>query len=87
MYNESKLRRKAKKAGYTIHKGYQRSISHDHAVCVNFRGECETGYNLIDNVTGFLVCGCFDQSRDHLFTLEDVQDFLASVYYENAMNF
>ena len=40
---------------------------------------------MIDLATGFYVWGCYDNNCDHLWTLEDVEEFLKKVYLEHDM--
>lgn len=81
MYNESQLRRKAYKVGYRLNKGFQHFLGKGYPVA--FR---EVGYNVIDIDTSCIVCGNNDV-YDHLFSLDDVEEFLREVYKANDMKF
>lgn len=83
MYSEQTLRRKSAEAGYRIHKGFQHY--HNGAIVTNWNGERFTGYDVVDLATEFSVWGCYDQNCDHLWQLEDVEEFLKDVYLKNGL--
>ena len=78
MYNEKTIRKKAAEAGYRVSKGF----SHYHSGGISTWGDGtrDTGYNVEDLSTGFLVWGCYDNIRDHIWSLEDVDAFLREEY-------
>ncbi len=87
-YTENTLRRKARKAGYRIHKGFQHYLGDkSYPVWTNCYGEREVGYAVIDESTGFMVWDCYNEIVDHIWNLDDVEVFLKSVYEENGLVF
>ena len=76
MLSEKTLRRRAIRLGYSVSKGYQRYLRKPNPICRDYNGEPITGYNVTDLRLNCLVWPCFDEARDHLFTLTDVVDFL-----------
>lgn len=78
---ETTLRKRAANAGYKISKGFQHY--HNGAIVANWNGERFTGYNVIDLATGYPVQGCYDNNCDHLWNLEDVEQFLKDVYLKH----
>lgn len=86
-YSERTLRRKARNAGYCIEKGFQHWLSKDYPIYTYPFGERETGYNITDLATNTLVYGCHNGNVDHLFSLDDVEEFLTEVYAENGLVF
>lgn len=76
--SESALRRKAKKLGYTLEKGYVR-FTVGGEIFRYANGERDTGYMLKDNYTGFYEWGCYNELLTHQWSLQDVEDFLNSV--------
>lgn len=83
MMRECTLRRKAKNAGYRISKGFQHQMTGNYPVAP----DREVGYNVEDLTIGCLVWGCYNEIRDHLWTLEDVEEFLREVYEDNGLTF
>lgn len=83
MYSESTLRKKAAAAGYSIEKGFQHY--HNGTIVTNWNGERFTGYNVKNLATGFYEWGCYDNNYDHLWQLEDVEEFLKKIYLEHDM--
>lgn len=75
MYSESTIRKKASKIGYSIHKGCIHFLSSNYPVYSN-----DVGYNVVNDTTGFTVWGCYNNIFDHLWSLEDVEDFIKSEY-------
>lgn len=86
-YSLSTIRKKAYAAGYRVEKGFQHY--NNGAVCRDCNGDAYTGYNVWDLSSGYLVwrSGCFDNNYDHLATLEDVEEFLKSVYEEAGLDY
>jgi hypothetical protein len=78
---ESYLRKKAKKAGFEIHKGFVHYM-HNGCVYTDQCGNRETGYSVTDLSTGFLVWGCYNNFYDNLWSLDDVETFLRNQYRE-----
>lgn len=80
MYSLTTLRKRAYEAGYRIDNGFQHY--NNGAVCRDCNGSAYTGYNVWNLSTGYQVyeSGCFDGNRDHLATLEDVEEFLKAEY-------
>lgn len=75
MYSLTTLRKRAYEAGYRIDKGFQHY--NNGAVCRDCNGSA-TGYQVYES-------GCFDGNRDHLATLEDVEEFLKAEYEEAGL--
>lgn len=86
-YTEKTLRKKAIKAGFRIEKGFCHWMTEGYPVYTYYNGERDTGYNLIDESTNTLVWGCHDGHVDHLFTLDDIAEFLEDVYTSNGLTF
>lgn len=87
-YSLSTIRKKAYAAGYRVEKEFQHYMYND-AVCRDCNDNAYTGYNVWDLSSGYLVSrsGCFDNNYDHLATLEDVEEFLKSVYEEAGLDY
>ncbi len=86
-YSESAIRRKAKKLGYIVQKGFVHYLGKGYPVWTYWNGAREVGYNVIDTTMNTLVWGCYDSTRDHLWSLEDVEAFLTETCAENGMTF
>lgn len=78
-YSLKTIKNKARAAGYRVSKGFQHYLCSG-AVCRDCNGEPYTGYIVEDLSTGFLVWGCYDSNYDHLWTLEDVEEFIKGEY-------
>lgn len=76
MLSEKTIRRRANVLGYQVNKGYQRYLNGNYPICRDCYGEPTTGYNITDIRLNCLVWPCYNEIRDHLFTFEDVVDFL-----------
>ena len=85
-YSLEKIRNKAYKAGYRVSKGFQHYM-YNGAVVKDCNGLACTGFNVEDLTTGTLVWGCYDANYDHLWTLEDIESFLKTVYKENGLEY
>ena len=83
-YSERTIYKKALKAGYRVEKGFQH-YHYNNSIRTNWNGERFTGYNVWNLSNNGLEwdSGCYDNNYDHLCTLEEVEDFIKSVY-ENA---
>ena len=53
----------------------------------NWNGERLTGFDVTDMATGYSVWGCYDANRDHLWTIDDVEEFLKIVYEKVGMKY
>ena len=60
-------------------KGFQHYL-YNGAVVRDCNGAAYTGYIVEDLSTGFFVWGCYDANYDHLWTLEDVEEFIKGEY-------
>ena len=80
MYSERTLRRRADAIGYRLEKGFVHQLVEGYPVW-----DREVGYNIIDNEYNYMVYGCYNNVFDHLFTLEDVEDFLKTEYVEAGL--
>ena len=85
-YSLGTIRKKAYKVGYRVRKGFQHYL-YNNAVVKDVNGEGYTGYLVEDLTTGCAVYDSFDSHYDHLWTLDDVEDFLKSVYKENGLEY
>lgn len=54
---------------------------------VEYGGERMTGYNAVDLSTGLSIWGSFDYVRDHVWQLEDVEEYLKEVYEDAGLKF
>lgn len=81
MYSLRTIKKRAEKIGYEVSKGLSHYMFSD---CPIFTfadtGERCTGYDVKDLTTGFYVWGCYNNIRDHLWSLEDVDNFLQKEY-------
>lgn len=84
MYSISTLRKRAYKVNHKISKGFQHYL-YNNTVVRDCNGDAYTGYNLEDLSRGFLVWGCYDNICDHLWTLEDIEEYLKGIYEENGL--
>lgn len=78
-YSIQTIRKKAYEAGYKVSKGFQHYMCGG-AVVRDCNGEAYTGYIVEDMTTGLLVWGCYDANYDHLWTIEDVEEFIKAEY-------
>lgn len=81
-YSEQTIYKKARAIGYSVHKGKVHFMSNNYPVYSD-----EVGYNVVDNSTGFTVWGCYNNLFDHLWNLDDVEDFLKSEYDNLGLTF
>lgn len=81
-YSESTLRRKAYKIGYRLEKGYIHFLTKAYPVAIR-----ECGYNVIDIMSGFPIWECRNDVYDHLFSMDDVEQFLREQYNELGLMF
>jgi len=82
---ERKARKKGFEAGYRVSKGFQHY--HNGGIVSNWNGERFTGYDVRALTTDSSVWGCYDDNCDHLWTIDDVEEFLTTVYKENGMKY
>ncbi|SEL89645.1 hypothetical protein SAMN04487770_12026 [Butyrivibrio sp. ob235] len=82
MYSESTLRKKANAVGYSISKGFVHYLGNGYPIAYR-----EVGYNVIDNLNNINVWGCYNEVYDHLWSLEDVNDFIKSIYQDSNLEF
>ena len=85
-YSLKTIRKKAREAGYKVSHGFQH-YHYNGAVCRDCNGNGYTGFNVLDLSTGLLVWDCYDEHYDHLWTLDDVDEFLKSVYEEAGLEY
>lgn len=74
-YSEKTIYKKARAIGYSVHKGKLHFMSSSYPVYSD-----EVGYNVVDDSTGITVWGCYNNIFDHLWNIEDVEDFLKKEY-------
>lgn len=87
-YDKIFISKKAFNAGYRVEKGFQH-YHYNNAVFTNYDDERLIGFNVWDMSTNTLewASGCYDNNYDHLFTLEDVEGFLKSVYKKAGLEY
>lgn len=85
-YSLATIRKKAINAGYRVDKGFQH-YHYNGSVRTNWNGERFTGFNVWDLSTNTLVWDCYDSNYDHLWTLEDVEDFIKSEYIKSDLEY
>ena len=85
-YSEGTIRKKALNAGYKVEKGFQHYRYND-SVLTDCDGKRLTGYNVVDLCNGWPVHGSCDDNFDHLLSLEDVEEFISSVYKESGLEY
>lgn len=83
MLSEYAIKSRARKAGYSVSKGFVHYLSG--GTFRRYNGERDTGYNVKDLSTGSLVWGCYNNVYDHQWSLEDVDEFIRSVYEANGL--
>ena len=81
-YSEQTIYRKARDIGYSVNKGKVHFLSKEYPVFSD-----DIGYNVKKNSTGFNVWGCYNEVLDHLWNLEDVENFLKSEYDMLGLNY
>lgn len=77
-YSLETIRKKAYKIGYRVNKGFRRY--HNGGLWRDWNGVPRTGYNVVDLSQNILVWDCYDSNYDHLWTLEDVEEFIKGEY-------
>ena len=81
-YSEATLRRRAKRLGYVLVKGFQRHgdgrVYHDNYL------ERHTGYSILDWQTSFIVYG-YNGFITNVLDLTDVEEFLKEEYEKYGM--
>lgn len=82
-----KLRKKAAKVGYGINKGFQHWLSEGYPIFRDCYGDRSIGYNVIDWSTGFNVWGSYNNMMDHLWNLDDVEEFIKGEYERLGLSF
>lgn len=82
---ERKARKKGLEAGYKVSKGFQHY--HNGGIVTNWNGERFTGYDVRDLSTNCSVWDCYDANCDHLWTIEDVEEFLKGVYKKSGLKY
>ena len=85
-YSLNTIRKKALKAGYRVEKGFQH-YHYNNSIHTNWNGERFTGFNVWDLSTNSLVWDCYDSNYDHLWTLDDVDIFIKSVYEKAGLEY
>lgn len=87
-YSERTIYKKALDAGYRIEKGFQH-YHYNNAVRVDCNGKRFTGYNVWDLSTNWLErnSGCCDDNYDHLCSLDEVEEFIESVYEDAGLEY
>ncbi|WP_155829715.1 hypothetical protein [Butyrivibrio sp. AC2005] len=78
----STLRKKAHAIGYTLNKGCIHYLSKDYPVYSK-----DIGYNVINESTGTMVWGCYNEAFDHLWTLSEVERFIKEQYIELGLEY
>lgn len=80
-YCESTLRKRAKRIGFTVEKGYQRDLQNGWGTVKDLYGKKITGYDLYDS-RGFLTDGPYPSSLpyNHRMTLDEIEYCLKMLY-------
>ena len=73
--NYRKLQNKANDLGYSVRKGCRRYL-YNNAVVRDDKGNLIPGYEVINNTTGLYEWGCYNNTFTHLWSIEDVYNFL-----------
>ena len=81
---EKTLRRKAKKIGYSIHKGFQHYMSEPKCPVVYGR---PTGYMVTDDSTGEYMWGSYDCFYDYQLDLNIIEKCLRREYDKLGLKF
>lgn len=81
-YSEKTIYKKANEIGYSVHKGKVHFLNTNYPVFSD-----DVGYNVINNSLGIMVWGCYNNVLDHLWGLQDVEDFLKSEYSEMNLDY
>lgn len=76
MSNERHLRKVAKENGYILHKGFVHYLCGGYPVFRDSNGNRKVGYTLIDTETNTYVWGSYNNCFDHLWSLQDVENYL-----------
>jgi len=83
-YTEDTLRNRAKKIGFQIEKGFQHDENGD-TVCREYQGRV-SGYQVKNLEDGSYVWGSMiEGGADHLWTLDEVENFLRDAYEERGL--
>ena len=82
IYSESTIYKKAKRIGYSIQKGKVHYMHTSYPVFSDY-----VGYNVIDNHINCMVWGCYNEVFDHLWSLDDVENFLRDKYRNLGLQF
>lgn len=85
-YSYETIRKKAREAGFKVNKGFQHYWRNG-AVIRDYNGAAYTGYIVENLSTGMLVWGCYDEHYDHLWTLEDVEEFIKAEYEKAELEY
>ena len=85
-YCENTLRRRAKKIGFTVEKGYQRYLNEKWGTVKDSNGNRIIGYSLY-NPEGIEVNAPFDSTacHDHEMTIEELEFYLQKLYEERGL--
>lgn len=82
MYTEKTIYKKANEIGYSVHKGKVHSLNTNYPVFCD-----DVGYNVVNDSLGVMVWGCYNEVLDHLWSLQDVEDFLIKQYSELSLEY
>ena len=85
-YSIQTIRKKAYEVGYKVSKGFQHYMFGG-AVVRDCNRAAYTGYIVEDMTTGLLVWGCYDANYDHLWTIEDVEEFIKGEYKKSEIEY
>lgn len=87
LYSLSTLKRKANEAGYSFQKGFQRYIYEGWGYVTDANEERITGYQILDNRTGFFVHPSTNDLYDHALDLEEATKLLQTLCEERGVKF
>jgi len=80
--NERNIYKKAQAIGFSVHKGKVHLLDKGYPIFSD-----EVGYTVTDNSLNVNVWGSYNGLLDHLWSLEDVEEFLKSEYSKRELIF
>lgn len=78
-YTLATIKKRAFGVGYRVEKGFQHYL-YNGAFVTDYRGNRYRGYKVMNLSNGLYEWGSYNDLFDYLWTLEDVEKFLKSVY-------
>lgn len=87
MYSMSTLRRKARQAGYSFEKGYQRWLPRGWGLVYDCNGDKTVGYQIRDIYINYLVWPSCTEMYDHALDLDEAVELLEKLCAEKGVKF